>query len=135
MRPLHALLPRHVRLRPPSRTIRLRLTVLYASLFLASGVGLLSITYVLVRHATGNVLVGKTPDGASFMLSTKGGATAGAKFGTTRRAISTFQGSAGVGAVDHDLRTEKEIQQQIAHDKALAERQHTNCSSSPGSRC
>jgi signal transduction histidine kinase len=37
---------------PSVGTVRLRLTALYASLFLASGAGLLAITYVLVYHAT-----------------------------------------------------------------------------------
>jgi len=36
----------------PRRTIRLRLTALYAALFLLSGAGLLAITYVLVSAAT-----------------------------------------------------------------------------------
>jgi len=34
----------------PRRTVRLRLTLLYGALFLASGAGLLAITYVLVAH-------------------------------------------------------------------------------------
>jgi signal transduction histidine kinase len=38
------------RLRLPSRTVRLRLTVLYGGLFLASGAGLLASTYLLVEH-------------------------------------------------------------------------------------
>jgi two-component system sensor histidine kinase VanS len=36
----------------PSRTVRLRLTLLYSGLFLVSGVALLAITYLLVRRAT-----------------------------------------------------------------------------------
>jgi signal transduction histidine kinase len=40
-------------LRLPRRTIRLRLTALYAVLFLASGVGLLAVTYALVDNHTG----------------------------------------------------------------------------------
>jgi signal transduction histidine kinase len=44
----------------PRRTVRLRLTVLYGLLFLAAGVGLLAITYLLVRSATSGQ-VGKTP--------------------------------------------------------------------------
>jgi signal transduction histidine kinase len=39
----------------PRRTVRLRLTLLYGGLFLLSGIGLLSITYLLVRHATEGV--------------------------------------------------------------------------------
>ena len=42
----------------PRRTIRLRLTALYAALFLASGAGLLAVTYVLVDN--------HTPMGISF---------------------------------------------------------------------
>jgi signal transduction histidine kinase len=36
--------------RLPRRSVRLRLTLVYASLFVASGAGLLAITYVLVQH-------------------------------------------------------------------------------------
>jgi hypothetical protein len=39
-------------LRVPSRSVRLRLTVLYGSLFLLSGVVLLAITYLLVKNVT-----------------------------------------------------------------------------------
>ena len=39
-------------LRLPRRTVRLRLTALYAVLFLASGAGLLVVTYVLVDSHT-----------------------------------------------------------------------------------
>jgi signal transduction histidine kinase len=39
-------------MRIPRRTIRLRLTLLYGSVFLASGAGLLAITYFLMRYAT-----------------------------------------------------------------------------------
>jgi signal transduction histidine kinase len=37
----------------PRRTVRLRLTLLYSLLFLSAGAGLLAITYLLVRSATG----------------------------------------------------------------------------------
>jgi signal transduction histidine kinase len=39
----------------PRRTVRLRLTVLYGGLFCACGVGLVVITYLLVRHFSGHV--------------------------------------------------------------------------------
>jgi signal transduction histidine kinase len=46
------------RLRLPRRTVRLRLTVLYGSLFLVCGAALLGVTYILVEHALpGPVLV------------------------------------------------------------------------------
>jgi two-component system sensor histidine kinase VanS len=48
---LARLTPRRM-LRMPSRTVRLRLTLLYSGLFLVSGAMLLAITYVLVRRST-----------------------------------------------------------------------------------
>ncbi|HEX6450432.1 MAG TPA: HAMP domain-containing sensor histidine kinase [Trebonia sp.] len=42
---------------PGRGAVRLRLTVLYGALFLASGAALLAITYALVTHATSRVLV------------------------------------------------------------------------------
>jgi signal transduction histidine kinase len=51
----------------PRRTIRLRLTALFAGLFFISGVALLAITYVLVVHATnGFVFQGQNGGTASF---------------------------------------------------------------------
>ncbi len=44
------------RLRLPRRTIRFRLTVLYSALFLAAGVCLLAITYLLVENSTSTEL-------------------------------------------------------------------------------
>src|SRR5215469_7669894 len=64
LRPLRFGVPQHW-LRLPRRTIRLRLTALYAALFLASGAGLLTVTYVLVDH--------HTPVGVSFGNRQTGG--------------------------------------------------------------
>jgi HAMP domain-containing protein len=44
-------------------SVRLRLTVLFASLFLASGAGLLGITYGLVSHATDGIIVARVSSG------------------------------------------------------------------------
>jgi signal transduction histidine kinase len=44
-------------------SVRLRLTVLFASLFLASGAGLLGITYGLVSHATNGIIVARVSSG------------------------------------------------------------------------
>jgi signal transduction histidine kinase len=41
----------------PRRSVRLRLTMLYGALFLVSGVAMLTITYLLVRHSTGHFTV------------------------------------------------------------------------------
>lgn len=43
------------RLRLPQRTMRLRLTVLYSLLFVATGAGLLAITYLLMRSPNGEI--------------------------------------------------------------------------------
>ncbi len=53
---LARLTPRRM-LRLPSRTVRLRLTLLYSGLFLVSGAVLLAITYLLVRRASAPDLV------------------------------------------------------------------------------
>ncbi len=52
------------RFRLPGRTIRVRLTLLYSGLFLASGAGLLALTYLLVaRHLDGPPYFARTPIG------------------------------------------------------------------------
>jgi two-component system sensor histidine kinase VanS len=53
---LARLAPRRM-LRLPSRTVRLRLTLLYGGLFLVSGVALLATTYLLFRGSTGVDLI------------------------------------------------------------------------------
>ncbi|GAA3966532.1 HAMP domain-containing sensor histidine kinase [Actinomadura viridis] len=63
MRPFRRLSDRVTRLRPPRRTVRLRLTLLYAGLFLICGAGLLGITYVLVSRATDGAFTYQGKDG------------------------------------------------------------------------
>jgi signal transduction histidine kinase len=55
----HPLAPRW-----PRRTVRLRLTLLYGSLFLISGLVLLGLTYALVARATGDLIFLDRPTGA-----------------------------------------------------------------------
>ncbi len=114
-------------LRAPRWTIRLRLTVLYASLFLASGIGLLSVTYVLVRHATGNVLVGTNPGGGSFMIRTQdsSGAPIGAGMIRAKTSQQGVAGAAGAATTTLPPLTAKAVRAQIAHDRKVAEQQHT----------
>ena len=59
---LARLAPRRM-LHLPSRTVRLRLTLLYSSLFLVSGVALLAATYLIFRSTTGVDLI--VPTGIS----------------------------------------------------------------------
>jgi two-component system sensor histidine kinase VanS len=60
---LARLAPRRM-LHLPSRTVRLRLTLLYSGLFLLSGLALLAITYLLFRSNTGvDLIVPRIPHG------------------------------------------------------------------------
>src|SRR3982074_1966661 len=59
---LARLAPRRL-LHLPARTVRLRLTLLYSCLFLASGVALLATTYLLFRSNTGVDLIVPTGTG------------------------------------------------------------------------
>lgn len=57
---------RQIRLRPRRRTVRLRLTLLYGGLFLASGAGLLALNYALVAaRFPGRYLTKAGPAGAA----------------------------------------------------------------------
>jgi signal transduction histidine kinase len=73
----------------PRRTLRLRLTLLYGGLFLACGAALLTITYVLVAHAT--VRPG--------YVRTVGGGSVGLRVGQGHRALSSTLRSATGRAV------------------------------------
>jgi signal transduction histidine kinase len=101
--------------------------VLYASLFLASGVGLLSVTYVLVRHATGDVLVGTSKGGGSFMIRTDRASGVGGEKAQPVQ-VGMFEGQVGAGGVSASTLpplSKKAMLAQMKHDRALAERQHT----------
>jgi signal transduction histidine kinase len=104
---------RWLRRRLPARTIRLRLTLVYGGLFIASGAALLAITYVLVRHATDQVLVG-TRGKTTFVVS------------GTRNSQTAPAGSPQVlrnGALRKLKR--KQAAAQFRRDRALAKSQHT----------
>jgi signal transduction histidine kinase len=103
--------------RLPARTIRLRLTLVYGGLFVASGAALLAITYVLVSHATDGVLVG-TRGKSTFVID-----------GTTKSQTAprrpTVQSVRKRGS--HAKLTPLTPQQAAAQrrrDQALAEQQH-----------
>ncbi|HEX4702279.1 MAG TPA: ATP-binding protein [Pseudonocardiaceae bacterium] len=64
--------------RLPRRTIRLRLTLLYGTLFVVAGAALLAITYALAYGTLGPVTSGTvSSDGQFFIGTTSGGAIAG----------------------------------------------------------
>jgi signal transduction histidine kinase len=105
---------RWLRRRLPARTIRLRLTLLYGGLFLASGAALLAITYVLVRHATDGVLVG-TRGNKTFAISP----TKSQRAPTGRPKVH----SVGKGGSPGKL-TPRQAAAQLRRDRALAQSQH-----------
>jgi signal transduction histidine kinase len=59
----------------PRRSIRLRLTAVYGALFLASGAGLLAVTYALVQHQTGNpaTVCEQQPNGGTMCAGWRSG--------------------------------------------------------------
>jgi signal transduction histidine kinase len=98
-------------LRAPRRTVRLRLTILYALLFLASGVGLLSITYLLVRQA-GDVVVGTSSNGASFAVGKRPGSVV---IGKLPPSVATTRGRAPGGPL-----SAQQLKAQAQHDMEVA---------------
>jgi len=72
-------------------SLRLRLTVLFASLFLVSGAGLLGITYGLVSNANNNIIVARFSS-----VGPSGGAT-------PARGSQGYPGTAGAAAVGANL--------------------------------
>jgi signal transduction histidine kinase len=105
---------RWLRRRLPARTIRLRLTLVYGGLFVASGAALLAITYVLVRHATDEVLVG-TRGKTTFVINN----TRKSKTAPLRSQVHAV----GKGGSPAKL-TPQQAAAQFRRDRALAKSQH-----------
>src|SRR6185437_3211242 len=84
-------------------SVRLRLTVLFASLFLAAGAGLLGITYGLVSHATNGIIVARINGTTILGQAASGQPTASdgsAPDGSgSVGSVSTGSGSAGAGSL------------------------------------
>jgi signal transduction histidine kinase len=95
-------------LRWPRRTVRLRLTILFAMLFLVSGAGLLSITYLLVSQATGEVVVGTNPNGSNFVIGTK------AKTRVNSPQVLTTRGKPGAHLSTQQLKAQAERDRLVA---------------------
>jgi signal transduction histidine kinase len=107
------------------RTVRLRLTLVYAGLFLASGVVLLAITYVLVRNAPGQVLIGTNSDGRSVVIAGGLGKTrvlGKRQAGPVNNANSTITAGLGSNSRPPPL-TPNQLAAQARRDLALAKRQ------------
>jgi signal transduction histidine kinase len=117
-------------LRLPRRTVRLRLTLVYAALFLASGAGLLAITYVLVRHATGDVLIARRANGSTFVIGTKkppasdGNGVLRVDAGVPGVQLTPQQIRARLRDLALTQRQVEQLRAQLRKDMALAKRQH-----------
>ncbi len=81
-RPLAGLAPLRM-LRLPSRTVRLRLTLLYSGLFLVSGLALVAATYLVFRNSTGVDLI--VPGGTAH------GSTSPEALNQVRQAFAALQ--------------------------------------------
>jgi signal transduction histidine kinase len=96
-------------LRAPRRTVRLRLTLIFATLFLVSGFGLLSITYLL--QGSGNPIVGTSANGSSFAVQGNPGS------GNAKTVVTT-RGEPG------SQLSKQQLKARAQHDMALALAQH-----------
>jgi signal transduction histidine kinase len=110
-------------LRLPRRTIRLRLTILYAGLFLASGVGLIAITFGLASSQES--IVGTKPDGSTFSIAGPEPTGGEPPAGATRpfQQQRPVDGEPG-GLTAPQSRNPEQLQAQAVRDQALLERQH-----------
>jgi signal transduction histidine kinase len=81
----------------PRRTIRLRLTAIYAVLFLLSGAGLLSITYVLVEHANSPPVMISNASGQGQAIIGSAGGMPGAAVVPPASGAAAPSGAAGGG--------------------------------------
>ncbi|MDQ1485251.1 MAG: hypothetical protein QOJ62_944 [Actinomycetota bacterium] len=103
----------------PRRTVRLRLTLLYGALFLASGVVLLATTYVLVSRATGDALFFHGPNGSVGAVIRSPGAPSKTDPQLPAQGFSA-QGPNAAGL------TPQQLEVQAREFEALAVRQHAN---------
>jgi signal transduction histidine kinase len=100
-----------MRLRLPTNTIRLRLTLAYGALFLASGAGLLILTYFLARQQyTSHFFISKGQAGVANAVFTQGGSKGvvvsggpGSLPGLPTKAAVTAAANAQSGATQHTL--------------------------------
>jgi signal transduction histidine kinase len=94
------------RLRLPRRTVRLRLTVIYSSLFLLAGAGLLAVTYLLVDRTTavGLFVTGKGGQEIAVKVPAAGSRGSGARLrdgSPTARQLQIARQLSGQAAAQH----------------------------------
>ncbi|WP_300610591.1 HAMP domain-containing sensor histidine kinase [Trebonia sp.] len=78
-------------------SVRVRLTLLFAGLFLAAGAGVLGITYGLVSHATNGIIAGQVTSRNLAVGGTPGGQAAGQQATGTVRGVVMLGGRAAAG--------------------------------------
>jgi signal transduction histidine kinase len=109
----------------PRRSIRLRLTLIYGALFLASGIALLAVTYVLVEHATDDVLVAKGADGSVGAVIGKPPSSGSSSPGERQQFVASTDSVAGT-PVHGVAPTPAQLEAQVRQLRAQARNQHAN---------
>ena len=111
----------------PRRTVRLRLTLLYGSLFLLSGAGLLAITYVFVSKATDNACVSPGKGASVCGFSSGSGLSHGQARSVQVSGGAVTRAGTGIPRVLAGPKglTSKQMQAQAHQIQALAAQQHT----------
>jgi signal transduction histidine kinase len=99
-------------LRWPRRSVRLRLTILYATLFLLSGAGLLAVTYLLVRQAD---VVSTGANGSRIVVGSRTGAGPAVHGNAKSPAVVTTSKGGPGGHL-----SAQQLKAQALHDRAVA---------------
>lgn len=112
----------------PRPTLRLRLTILYGALFLASGAVLLAVTYVLVSHTTSGTVFANLPGGQIVAVQSgtrfgTGAPSSGIQIGVTRPVPSGAVGISGPAGIPPNPQQAQALASQLT---ALAAQQHTD---------
>jgi signal transduction histidine kinase len=107
-------------------SVRLRLTVLFTGLFIASGAGLLGITYGLVSHATDGIIVARissgTPSGGSAQAGSGAAGSGSAGSASGGSALTGPGGAAsGPGALPDPQQLQAEASGNAAKTRAREE--------------
>jgi signal transduction histidine kinase len=102
----------------PRRTVRLRLTGLYGALFLASGIALLTVTYLLLSRATSECSSTRTPSGATVTMC---GSSAGA-IGAGPKEPSQAPKVSGIVGTPRLTPQQADAQAQLLRTQAVAQR-------------
>jgi signal transduction histidine kinase len=101
----------------PRRTVRLRLTALYGALFLASGIALLTVTYLLLSRATSECSSARTSNGATVTMCGSSAGAIGA--GPKEPSQTTVSGIVGTPRLTPQ---QADAQAQLLRTQAVAQR-------------